>query len=189
MPTMTQAPTQPSRRVFLRRGARLAAAALVAPLALPARAATPEVRSLAFEHTHTGEKLSLVYAQRNQYLPDALERLNHLLRDHYSGELGRIDPRLFDLLFGVQQTLGVAQPFQVISGFRGAATNARLRETRGGGVASKSLHLEGRAVDIRIAGVALSALRGAALALQGGGVGFYAREQFVHIDTGRVRAW
>ncbi len=180
--------TQPSRRLFLRRSAGLAAALPLA-FAPSAWAAMAPTRSLAFDHLHTGEKLSLVYAEREAYVPDALVRLNHLLRDHYSGEVGVIDPQLFDLLFRVQQTLGASRPFEVISAYRGAATNERLRNTGGGGVASKSLHLLGQAIDIRIAGVPLSDLRKAALSQKGGGVGFYAREQFVHVDTGRVRSW
>jgi uncharacterized protein YcbK (DUF882 family) len=185
---MTHRSTQPSRRSFLRHSAGLASVGLALAYAPTVRATAP-TRSLAFEHLHTGEKMSLVYAEGGAYVPQALTRLNQLLRDHYSGEVGVIDPPLFDLLFEVQQTLGANRPFQVISGFRGAATNAHLKSTRGGGVASKSLHMEGRAIDIRIAGVPLTDLRTAALSLRSGGVGFYARDQFVHVDTGRVRAW
>lgn len=175
-----------SRRRFLHHGGGLAAAAL--PLT-SAWGKVTDARSLAFEHLHTGEKLTLVYAQGDTYLPEALTRLNHLLRDHYSGAVGRIDPQLFDLLFRVQRTLGAAQPFEVISGYRSSATNAHLKSSRGGGVASKSLHMEGRAIDIRIAGVPLDDVRVAALSLQIGGVGYYARDGFVHVDTGRVRSW
>ena len=180
--------TPPSRRLFLRHSAGLAAA-LPRAFAPAARAALPPTRSLAFEHLHTGEKLSLVYAVGESYVPDALTRLNQLLRDHYSGEVGVLDPQLLDLLFRVQQTLGAAQPFQVISAYRSAATNAHLRSSRAGGVASKSLHMQGQAMDIRVAGVPLTELQRAAQSLQGGGVGFYAREQFGHLDTGRGRHW
>jgi uncharacterized protein YcbK (DUF882 family) len=96
---------------------------------------------------------------------------------------------VFDLLFRVRQLLGAGAPYQIISGYRSPATNQLLHDTRGGGVARHSLHMEGRAVDVRLPGVALAELRDAALALKGGGVGYYPREAFVHIDTGRVRAW
>ncbi|MBL8351663.1 MAG: DUF882 domain-containing protein [Burkholderiaceae bacterium] len=183
--------TPPSdRRRFFRQGARWAAAAgsLPALATAPARAA-PAERMLALSHTHTGERLQLVYAQADRYLPEALGSLNHFLRDHYSGEVGLIDPRLFDLLHRLRSVLGSSDSFEVISGYRCPTTNQRLRQTRGGGVASHSLHMDGRAIDLRLRGVPLAELRDAALSLRAGGVGFYPREQFVHIDTGRVRSW
>lgn len=185
---MPPVPSPIQRRQFLRRGihAALAGASLSG---LPALAAVPGARSLAFDHTHTGERIALVYAVGNQYLPGALTTLNHFLRDHYSGEVGQIDPQLFDQLHQVQQALGGAQAFQVISGYRAPETNARLRQTRAGGVAKHSLHMEGKAIDIRLPGVALGDLRSAALDMRAGGVGFYPAEQFVHIDTGRIRHW
>lgn len=179
----------PSRRALLRQGLRLAVAGSALPLAKPALAARADARSLSLSHTHTGERVSLVYALGDQYLPESLGRLNHFLRDHYSGEVGQIDPQLFDLLHRVKLTLGGEPSFQVISGYRCPATNDRLRNTRGGGVAQRSLHMDGKAIDIRIAGLPLAELRDAALSLRGGGVGFYARDQFVHVDTGRVRSW
>lgn len=181
-----------ARRRFLRRTAQFAAAGLLLPFTASARASLahhPAARQLAFHHTHTGERLSIVYALGDEYLPQALAALNHLLRDHYSGAIGRIDPRLFDLLYDLQHTLGVSAPYHVISGYRCAETNAYLKASRGGGVARRSLHMEGRAIDIRLPGVPLAELRDAALSLRQGGVGFYPREQFVHVDTGRVRAW
>lgn len=185
---MTKPPEHP-RRLFLRRSAKVAAAGAVLPYAPQAAAAMPEARDLAFAHTHTMERIALVYAVGVQYVPDALASLNHFLRDHYTGDVGRIDPSLFDLLHRVRLVLGSDAPFQVISGYRCPATNALLRSTRSGGVATHSLHMEGKAIDVRIAGVALADLRDAALSLRAGGVGFYPREQFVHIDTGRVRRW
>lgn len=178
-----------SRRLFLSRAARLAVAGAVLPLARPALASLPNARSLEFDHTHTGESVSVVFAIGNHFVPEALGTLNRFLRDHYSGEVGRIDPQLFELLFRTRQELGTDQPFQVISGYRCATTNSTLRNTRGGGVARHSLHMEGKAIDIRIPGVPLSDLRDAAMAQQSGGVGFYPRDRFVHIDTGRVRYW
>lgn len=178
-----------SRRRFLGTGARVAVAGMALQLAPRAFAAPVVERSLAFNHLHTGEKLSVVYAVGDDYLPEALTGLNGLLRDHYSGAVGAMDPHLFDLLFRVRQALGTARPFEVISGFRAPATNATLKATRGGGVATHSLHMEGRAIDVRIPGLGLATLRDAALSLGGGGVGFYARDGFVHMDTGRVRSW
>jgi uncharacterized protein YcbK (DUF882 family) len=187
------------RRQFFRRTAALALAGIAAPAlasvpgAAPARSATvagtPAARRLAFQHLHTGERLAVVYAEQDQYLPDALGALNRLLRDHYSGEVATIAPALFDQLHQLQQVLGSAQPIQVISGYRAPSTNARLRESRGGGVARRSLHMDGRAIDVRIPGVPLGTLRDAALALRAGGVGYYPREQFVHLDNGPVRSW
>lgn len=187
---MSIQPAQPSRRLFLRHAAHLAVAGAALPLASQsALASLPDARSLALDHTHTHERIALVYAVGEQYVPGALSTLNHFLRDHYFGDVGLIDPQLFDLLYGVKQVLGAGQSFQVISGYRCPTTNATLRNTRGGGVASHSLHMEGKAIDIRLPGVPLSELRDAALSLRAGGVGYYPREQFVHVDTGRVRSW
>jgi len=184
-------PTQPARRLFLRRSAQWGVLGAAGPLAARtafASSASGE-RSLAFDHTHTREKLSLVYAAGGEYVTQALAKLNHFLRDHYSGDVGVIDPQLFDLLHRVKTELGAREPFQVISGYRCPATNNNLHNTRGGGVATHSLHMDGKAIDIRIPGVPLAELRDAALSLRAGGVGYYPREQFVHVDTGRVRTW
>jgi uncharacterized protein YcbK (DUF882 family) len=176
-------------------GARIGALAGTAAL-WPATAAVGkampagnDARQLAFAHTHTGERLQLVYAHGAQYLDEAMGALNRLLRDHYSGTVGRIDPTLFDLLHQVQHSLGARMPFEVISGYRSPATNAHLRTSRGGGVAKRSLHMDGRAIDVRLPGVPLAELRDAARALKGGGVGYYPQDRFVHIDTGPVRHW
>ncbi|NUO88241.1 MAG: DUF882 domain-containing protein [Cupriavidus sp.] len=199
---MTDA-TRKARRRFLHTTGTLALAAGLMPLAprralasLPANlqanqalAGLPDARTLAFDHTHTGERVSLVYAVGDRFVPEALTTLNGFLRDHYSGKVGTIDPQLFDLLFQVRRELGTDKPFQVISGYRSPATNSRLRNSRGGGVAKHSLHMDGKAIDIRLAGVSLADVRDAAKSLQGGGVGYYETDQFVHIDTGRVRYW
>lgn len=181
-------PNIPARRHFLRQTASLAAAlpALAAPAAW---ACALDTRGLALVHTHTREKIDLVYASGERYVPEALGWLNRFLRDHYTGDIGVIDPQVFDLLHRVQQALGSKGAFEVISGYRCPATNSRLRQTRSGGVATKSLHMEGRAIDIRLPGVPLAELHQAALSLNAGGVGFYPRDQFVHLDTGRVRNW
>ena len=178
-----------ARRRLLRQGAGLAAATALPLLALPARASVPATRALAMAHTHTRERIELVYAVAQDYLPEALGTLNHFLRDHYSGEVGRMDPPLFDVLHGLRQVLGHSGPFEIISGYRCPATNDKLRAKGGGGVAKKSLHMEGRAVDIRLPGVPLAELRDAAISLRAGGVGYYPDSRFVHVDTGRVRSW
>lgn len=184
------ASTTLARRHFLRHTARLAAAAALPALASRAAlASVPDVRGLALVHTHTHEKIDLVYASGERYVPEALGWLNRFLRDHYTGDIGVIDPQVFDLLHRVQQALGSKGAFEVISGYRCPATNSHLRQTRSGGVATKSLHMEGRAIDVRLPGVPLADLHQAALSLRAGGVGFYPREQFVHLDTGRVRNW
>jgi uncharacterized protein YcbK (DUF882 family) len=178
-----------ARRRFLGQAARLGAAGTLPALAASARASVPDARGLGLVHTHTHETLALVYAVGPRYVPEALDSLDHFLRDHYTGTVGHIDPAVFDLLHGVRQLLGSVQPFEVISGYRSEATNERLRVSRGGGVARHSLHMEGRAIDVRLPGVPLADLRDAARSLGIGGVGYYPREQFVHLDTGRVRHW
>jgi uncharacterized protein YcbK (DUF882 family) len=174
-----------ARRRFLKHSA----IAAVLPLTRQAHASVaPGGRELAMVHTHTRERLAIVYAIQDAYRPDALALLNRFLRDHYSGAVAPIDPRLFDLLHQVSRLVGGTQPFEVISGYRSAVTNETLRTTRGGGVARHSLHVEGRAIDVRLPGVALADLRDAAASLKAGGVGYYPG-QFVHIDTGRTRRW
>lgn len=186
----------PHRRLFLGRSlgaAQVAAAAVLLPGAARALTTAPaapsDVRALSFNHLHTSEHIALVYARGAQFVAPALTSLNHFLRDHYSGDVGVIDPELFNVLHQVRRGLGTEQPFDVISGYRSAHTNETLRTTRGGGVAKHSLHMDGKAIDVRLPGVALADLRDAAIELKLGGVGFYPRENFVHIDTGRVRTW
>jgi len=187
---------QLSRRNFLGLGAAAAATALVPAKAFAAGTATkagalaPE-RALAFFHTHTGERLSTAYCAAGDYIPAALQHVNTLLRDFRVNQIKPIDPELLDLLFELNGTLGTAQPFHVISGYRSPQTNTMLKE-RGGshsGVATQSLHMVGKAIDIRVPGVKLEHLRDAARSLKGGGVGFYPGSNFVHVDTGRVRFW
>ena len=182
------------RRAFLGFGAAAAAAAL-----LPGRAeaaasnalAKAPTRALSFLHTHTGERLKVEYCWGGSYQPDALHEINRLLRDFRVGEVKPIDPKLLDLLHELGGTLETDQPFHVISGYRSPKTNTML-QSRGGshsGVASGSLHQVGKAIDIRLPGVKLDHLRGAARSLRLGGVGYYPSSNFVHVDTGRVRYW
>lgn len=146
-------------------------------------------RDLFLDHTHTREKIELIYAVGSRYVPEALTDLNHFLRDHYSGDIGRMDPRLYDIMHALRTTLKARSPCQIISGYRSPKTNEHLRTTRGGGVARRSLHMDGKAIDLRIPGVPLKELRDAALELKRGGVGYYPGSNFVHVDTGRVRTW
>lgn len=182
-----------NRRSFLGYSALATAAALVpgrAQAASAAAAKRPE-RVLSFLHTHTGERLKIAYCCDGVYQPEALAKLNHLLRDFRQNEERAIDPNLFDLLHELAGTLETDQPYHVISGYRSPVTNTMLR-ARGGshtGVASKSLHMVGKAIDIRLPGVKLDNLRAAARSLKLGGVGFYPSSNFVHVDTGRVRYW
>ncbi len=174
------------RRSFLGGLASFSALALAAPaVALPTR----EERVLSFFNTHTSERLSLPYFADGAYLGGALSRLETFLRDYRTGQQHPIDPKLFDLLHELRQATSGKGPFQVISGYRSPATNAMLRETGGGGVASHSMHLQGRAIDIRVSDVKTTVLRDAARELRRGGVGYYRDSDFVHVDTGRVRAW
>ena len=131
------------------------------------------------------------YCCGGEYQPEALKEINHILRDFRANEIKPIDPGLLDLLHELGGTLETDQPFHIISGYRSPHTNAMLR-ARGGehtGVASSSLHMVGKAIDIRVPGVKLDHLRGAARSLKLGGVGYYPSSNFVHVDTGRVRAW
>ncbi len=176
-----------SRRTLLR-GALLGAAALALPRG--ARAALPPEpeRALAFVHTHTGERARIAYWAEGAYLPDGLAAIDRILRDHYSGAVHPIAPRLLDLLHALHRDLDASEPFHVISGYRSPETNAALA-ARSHGVATRSLHMTGAAIDVRLPGRALTALRDAALARRGGGTGFYPGPDFVHVDVGRVRRW
>ncbi|HLN99106.1 MAG TPA: DUF882 domain-containing protein [Pyrinomonadaceae bacterium] len=144
---------------------------------------------LHFFHTHTRERLNIVYRNREGYNQESLLRLNRYLRDHRSGEIHEYDPQVFDLLHDLTTALGnPTLEIDVICGYRTLRSNEFLR-THGHGVASHSLHMQGMAIDIRVPGIPTSHLRDAALALHRGGVGYYAASDFVHVDVGRVRRW
>jgi uncharacterized protein YcbK (DUF882 family) len=147
-----------------------------------------DARYLSFQNTHTGEKLKVTYWEDGKYLRDAMAEVNHHLRDHRSDERRDMDPGLLDQLFVLRKKLDTGKPFHVISGYRSPRTNAMLRR-QGRGVARRSLHMTGKAIDIRVPGRSLSQVRLAALSMHSGGVGYYPGPQFVHIDTGRVRRW
>ena len=176
-----------SRRRFLGATAGLLAFPM---LAIPRRslAGVAEPRALSFLHTHTAERLSVAYAAGDTYFPDALATVNRFLRDFRNGEIHPIDPRLLDQLYQISSVTGSKASYEVISGYRSPATNQALHE-RSQGVATRSLHLEGRAIDIRLPDVPLADLRDAAVSLRAGGVGYYAGSRFVHLDTGGIRRW
>ena len=177
------------RREFLKLGVLAAVAGLspVPAFGVPGRFPS-SVRTLSFFNTHTGETLDAAYCIKGRYCPEALMRINHILRDHRTGEIAPIDPELLDLLHALSRKIGTRSPFHVISGYRSPATNAKLRR-RSRNVATNSLHMEGKAVDICLPDRDLRSLRQAALDLSRGGVGFYPGPNFVHVDVGRVRFW
>ena len=178
--------TARGRRQFLLAGVSALACAVMKPALAATRIG--DQRRLSFYNLHTGESLDTVYWADGTYVPGALGEVDRVLRDFRTGDVCSIDRRLLDLLVGLRQRLETGEPFQVISGYRSPQTNAVLH-AHSEGVASHSLHMEGMAIDIRVPGRALSAVRAAALDLQSGGVGYYPASDFVHVDTGRVRRW
>ena len=174
-----------SRRKFLGRLGVLAAAMARAPKVLTESNGT---RSLAFAHTHTGKSLFTVYFEGGAYVPTALESINVLLRDFRTETVFPIEPQLLDRLYRLQAALGNDAAFEVICGYRSPQTNSMLR-ARSSGVAEHSLHLQGRAIDIRLPGVDTAQLARLARRTLAGGVGYYKVSDFVHVDMGAVRNW
>jgi uncharacterized protein YcbK (DUF882 family) len=179
-----------NRRQLLKAGLL---AALVCATPLPAWARTnpagPAERTVSLLNTHTGERLrKVVYWEQGVYLTDALEEINYVLRDHRTDEIHNIDPKTIDLMAAISRKIGATRPFEIISGYRSPQTNQLLRSISRG-VAKNSYHMQGKAVDLRLPGVPLKTLRQAALDLNAGGVGYYPKSGFVHVDTGRVRTW
>jgi uncharacterized protein YcbK (DUF882 family) len=145
-------------------------------------------KALALYNPHTGEKLQMVYWYRGKYLPAALQDISYVLRDYRADEIKPIDPPLLDLLYDLGRLLETPDPFYIMCGYRSPVTNAYLRQ-HNPAVAERSLHIEGKAVDIRLPGCHASLVRQAAVTLQGGGVGYYPGSNFVHLDTGPIRYW
>jgi uncharacterized protein YcbK (DUF882 family) len=194
-----------SRRSFLKFGAAAAALMMTPRLVsasiepdsvqvVPVDAAADSIldsapeRTLSFHNTRTGEEWSRVYWCQGDYVPEALEEINYLLRDHRTNEVREIDPRLLDLLYDLNEKLNSRGPFLVVSAYRSPETNALLRR-RSRRIARNSLHMEGMAADIRLPDRSMRQLARAAISLKSGGVGYYPRRHFVHIDTGKVRRW
>jgi uncharacterized protein YcbK (DUF882 family) len=174
-----------SRRQFLHRAGAVALTLLPAATVWARSSAT---RSLSLVHTHTGERLTSVYLQNGTYVPAELERLNYLLRDFRTGDVHAIDPAVLDILADLRALADRDEAYEIICGYRSAQTNAMLH-ARSSGVAEHSLHLEGRALDVRLPGVSTARLRDLALGMNRGGVGYYAGSDFVHLDNGRIRHW
>lgn len=145
-------------------------------------------RQLSFYHTHTSESLTVTYYRDGEYVPSALADLNHFLRDFRTDDAVNMDPAVFDILYDIQIASGSVGTYQIISAYRSPATNEMLRG-KSNGVARKSQHLLGRAIDVRLTDLDTAELRDVALSLQRGGVGYYSKSDFVHVDTGRVRQW
>lgn len=162
---------------------------LAAPGAIASAAtASARDRELSLYNTHTGEKLTAAYWSDGQYLDDGLEEINWLLRDHRAGIASPIDPKLLDLLHQLQANIEHFGEFHVISGYRSPATN-KLLSKKSSGVAKRSYHMQGMAIDVRLPGYDTARLRKAALAMKAGGVGYYSSSDFIHLDIGRVRYW
>jgi uncharacterized protein YcbK (DUF882 family) len=175
-----------SRRRALQAGIGATLSSILSPFAHAA--ILPSARLLSFENLHTGERLHATYWSDGRYDQAACRRLDWVLRDHRAAVVAPISTDLLDLLHAIRARLGTDAPFQVISGYRSPSTNARLSNP-GSGVAANSLHVKGMAIDIRIAGCKLADLRETAIALKAGGVGYYPKSNFVHVDVGRVRYW
>jgi uncharacterized protein YcbK (DUF882 family) len=151
-------------------------------------AETPAPRRLELTNIHTGEVAAVAFQDAHDIEPQALARLQHLLRDYRVDEQHEMDPGLYAQLTDLARAAGCEARYDVISGYRSAATNQHLHDT-GHGVAEHSLHMQGRAMDVRLRGCPLARLHELALAAKRGGVGYYPRANFVHIDTGAVRSW
>lgn len=146
---------------------------------------------VAIRHAHTGETFNAVYRVGDKYLPDVFKRLNYVLRDFRTHEVFPMDPHAIDLVSIIQNKIGTRQPLEILSGYRSPKTNAMLRSEGGSrsGVAKNSLHMYGQAIDIREADYSTKKIRAIACSLKAGGVGYYPKSDFVHVDTGAVRTW
>ena len=184
------------RRSFLAIGAATLGGVLLPSLNNIASAATYKngvissggSRRLSFRNTHTGESFSGVYRVGNKYLPDAFKQINMVLRDFRTDQVYPMDPRVIDIMHAVHSRTGKNTPFDIISGYRSPKTNNMLR-ANSSGVAKKSLHMEGRAIDLRMEGFSSARIRDIASSLESGGVGYYSRSNFVHMDSGDIRTW
>jgi uncharacterized protein YcbK (DUF882 family) len=185
-----------TRRRLLESAVATGAAVMVLPLASAnanegAATETPQPveRALELHNTHTGETVNVVYRRGEEYLPPAIESLRHVLRDHRNDTEHDIDPALYDQLHELALAAKCQPRYEIISGYRSPESNAAMAARPGSGVAKHSLHMDGRAIDIRVQGVELTRLRDAALGMRAGGVGYYEASDFIPVDTGRVRRW
>ena len=148
----------------------------------------PESRELSFYCVHTGEQLAVPYFVDGRYEPEALEMIDHLLRDYHNDEICQIDPRVLNQLYDLRRALGSSESFHVFSGYRSPATNESYRRISGR-VAEHSYHLTGQAIDIQLPGRDIRQMRNVAVAMRAGGVGYYPSEGFLHLDSGPIRRW
>jgi uncharacterized protein YcbK (DUF882 family) len=176
-----------SRRSMLAAAAALSGTAALWPQILSG-APDAAARRIALTNLHSGERLDIEYFRDGSYVPDALAALEVLLRDFRNGDKHAIDPKLMDYLVDVAALIGVPPAYSVISGYRSPETNERLHE-RSSGVSQHSLHMQGRAIDVRMSGVDCQALAARAESMKRGGVGYYRASNFVHLDTGAFRTW
>ncbi len=175
-----------SRRRFL----SICSGVAVGVLANPTMAAIDHrsERILSFNNLHTGEHLKATYWAAGQYIPEELYRIALVLRDHRTGDKHAIYPQLLNILFAMQRKIDNNHPFHIISGYRSPETN-RMLHNNTSGVAKQSLHMEGKAIDLRLPGYDLRQLRRAAITMKAGGVGYYPKSDFIHIDIGQIRTW
>ena len=179
-----------NRREILRMGLITAAATFINPRkTIASIQSSPNTeRKLTIYNVHSDEYLQTVYWKDDHYIPDALADINYIFRDRVTGKIKDIHPELLDLLFKVQQELGYHKSIHIVSGYRTPRANAYLKKTTKG-VAWNSLHMYGKAVDVRLPGNSLNSVRRVATELRQGGVGYYPHSNFVHLDTGSVRYW
>jgi uncharacterized protein YcbK (DUF882 family) len=176
------------RRMLLATGALGCTASLFARSSIGAPDPKLKPRRIALVNLHTGERLETEYFRDDAYVPDALAAIDVLLRDFRSGDKHAMDPKLLDYLVDVATEVNAPPVYSVISGYRSPETNERLHE-RSGGVSQHSLHMQGRAIDVRMTGVDCAHLAARAQDLKRGGVGYYRASNFVHLDTGAFRTW
>ena len=159
-------------------------------LSVPSRAVdeSNQERRLSFYNTHTHERLTVIYKKGNVYVPGAMEKISHILRDHRASETHAMDPRLMDFLYDLLTEVNNHGEVHIISGYRSPKTNAKLRN-KSKGVARRSRHMQGQALDFRLPGTDTAVLRDTARKMKRGGVGYYEKSDFIQIDTGRVRNW
>ncbi|KAE9540391.1 YcbK family protein [Ursidibacter maritimus] len=179
--------TNLQRRRWLSLGGIMLGASFL-PNYVSAIVSTPKPLSLRLRNVNTGETLNASYSA-NGFSRNDLSKLNYIMRDRHTNQVRAIDPNLFLKLTRIQAKLGMRNSeILILSGYRSAQTNARMRR-RSRGVASNSYHILGKAVDFYIPGVPLAKVKLAAESLHSGGVGYYPGSNFVHVDTGPVRTW
>lgn len=177
-----------NRRFFIKAGLGVCVGLVLPQFANASYTKKTGIRQIAFHNLHTGEKIKTVYWEKGRYIVGALREIDHVLRDHRTGKKHAIDVRLLDMVQLLHRLLGAKKDFQVVSGYRSPETN-RLLAAQHYGVAKQSLHMQGKAIDIRLPEFSLADVRKAALSMQVGGVGYYPSSNFIHLDSGQVRNW